>query len=370
MSDYTERTALIERAIATYSPSGQEDEIADLIFEELDNLGLSPNIDQAGNVIASIGSGEKSILLCGHMDTVPGELKVVSEDGFIHGRGACDAKGPLMSLLFAFEDYALNRQKNSSGRLIFAGVTEEERTSAGLKALIMENVRADYAIFGEPCGISKITIGYRGHLPTVVKIETEPVHASAPWRTINSAELAFSIYEKLRDDVWPKNRETNSVENVSVALTEIHGGSAHNVTPLMTEMTLDIRLPNGTTVSSAKALVESVLDSFRLKHKKAKISVLFDDPTEAYKVGLDSRLVRAVSRALLKSQKALKPSYIEKSGTGDMNTYASTFGVEAITYGPGDTKLSHTTEEKVSISEIMECSKILVLAIEELFGMK
>src|SRR5688500_19465791 len=54
------------------------------------------NIDNLGNIIATKGSGEPYILLCGHMDTVPGQVLVRIEDGYIHGRGASDAKSPLI----------------------------------------------------------------------------------------------------------------------------------------------------------------------------------------------------------------------------------------------------------------------------------
>ncbi len=365
-----DRVSLITKSIATYSPSGQEKGMATLLFEELVCAGLSPRIDGAGNAICEVGSGRRSILLCGHMDTVPGELPVVHEGDVIRGRGACDAKGPLMSLLFAFEDLAKRRDLISIGRVIFAGVTEEERTSAGLRELIKQGIRADYAIFGEPCGLSKITIGYRGHLPTLIRVETESSHGSAPSLSTNSAEVAFEVYLKLRDRTWPKRSKEdrgNSVEDVSVSLTEIHGGSAHNVTPASTEITLDIRLPFGVSVESAKEAVESSLEEVRRKQKGARIIAQFDDPTEAYRARLDSDLVRSLSRALLRSPSKVRPSYIEKSGTGDMNTYASTFGIQAVTYGPGDTKLSHTSEERVSVGEILECSKILVETVEELF---
>src|SRR5207245_4286884 len=101
------RIALIEKAISIYSPSGSEQVLASLLYTELKDLGLDPRIDSAGNMICEVGSGEKSLLFCGHMDTVPGEIEVRRDGNWLYGRGACDAKGPLMSLLFAFEDIAL-----------------------------------------------------------------------------------------------------------------------------------------------------------------------------------------------------------------------------------------------------------------------
>ena len=57
------------------------------------------NIDNVGNIIATKGAGDPCILLCGHMDTVPGQVPVRIEDGYIYGRGASDAKSPLIAML-------------------------------------------------------------------------------------------------------------------------------------------------------------------------------------------------------------------------------------------------------------------------------
>src|SRR5487761_1080573 len=82
------RTAVCEKALSIYSPSGDERDLARFLFSELKERGLKPVIDAAGNVLCEVGSGNVSILFCGHMDTVPGELPVRRE-GSIHWRG-CD----------------------------------------------------------------------------------------------------------------------------------------------------------------------------------------------------------------------------------------------------------------------------------------
>lgn len=362
------RTALCQKALSIYSPSGDERDLARFLFNELKERGLKPVIDAAGNVLCEVGSGNVSILFCGHMDTVPGELPVRREGSMLYGRGACDAKGALLSMLFAFEDIASefksDPEKASLGKVIFAGVTEEERNSTGLNELIKSKVKADAAIFGEPCGASKVTIGYRGHVPTKIEIETKEVHGSAPWLANNAAEVAFSIYEKVKAQ-WPSERP-ESTESVSVALTQIRSGSVHNVTPGRASMTLDIRVPSGISTSEVVSKVQSVASDAISEQVKAKVS--FGYATEPYKTRLNSNLVRAINRSLIKSGFA-KPAFVTKSGTGDMNTYALNFGVDAITYGPGDTRLSHTKEERVDAGEIFACSKILFLTAFELFAL-
>jgi [amino group carrier protein]-lysine/ornithine hydrolase len=371
LKEEQKRIALIERALSIYTPSGSEQKLAELIFYELESINLNPEFDRVGNVLCSCGEdSSRSILLCGHMDTVPGILPVRREGDIIYGRGACDAKGSLLSLLFAFENLA--RDPSLKGKVTFAAVVDEENRSLGLKHIIENNIRADFAIFGEPCGLSKVTIGYRGHMPTTIRVRTHEAHGSAPWLAQNSAELAFSLYDRIKG-LWPSanNSSTHeiSVKNVSVALTEIHGGTVHNVTPLETSITLDIRIPNRITIHEARQSLEVFLEEVRKENPDATFVAEYDEPTEPYRSRLDSELVRSISRAMLKSHGPIRPMFVEKSGTGDMNKYARAFGVDAVTYGPGDTKLSHTPEEAVNISEVFACADIIVRAVLELFQM-
>ena len=351
------RIAICEQVLRIYSPSGDERDLSRYLFSELESRHFHPKQDGAGNVICEVGSGSPSILLCGHMDTVPGEVPVRWEGNLLFGRGACDAKGPLLSMLFAFEDIAVqlsSRNRSKKGKVIFAAVTEEERGSAGLNELLKNNLKADSAIFGEPCGSGKVTVGYRGHVPTTVEIFSNEVHGSAPWLAANPAEIAFSIYQSAKE-MWPC-KERRSTDCISVALTQIHSGRVDNVTPDKAAVSLDVRVPFGMGIEEVKSKLQNLVSSYSSRDVRTKIE--FGDVTEPYKTVMSSNLVRAVNRSFLKSMLP-RPEYVVKSGTGDMNTYALTFGVDAITYGPGDTKLSHTKEEKVSVEEIFQCSNIL-----------
>lgn len=360
------RSDLVLRLISAYSPSGDEGAAAGIILNYLQDRKLSPWLDDAGNVLCEYGNGGKTVLLCGHMDTVPGELPVQVNGDWISGRGACDAKGALLSLLFAFENLAMQKRAEFGGRLIFAGVTEEERSSVGLAELIENNLRADYAFFGEPGGFTKITVGYRGHVTLRVEIVTPEVHASAPKLVTNSVELLFEMYSTLKTELGAGDNQ-DSLDKISVAITEIHSGSAHNVIPGKTRATIDIRVPIGSTTSWVKDQVHSLAERFRAKYLDAKISTEYDEPTEPYRVSMNSPLVRSLSRSILR--KGSKPQFISKSGTGDMNTYAQAFNVDAVTYGPGEAKLSHTSEERVSFGEIFACADVLASAVSELISM-
>jgi [amino group carrier protein]-lysine/ornithine hydrolase len=360
--------SLGEKLLSIYSPSDSEGEIANFVAGELRQHGLSPRIDRAGNVICDVGVGARSILFCPHIDTVPGILPVRRERNRLYGRGACDAKGALLSMILAFEQIAerVSVQK-TVGRVVLACVVGEEKQSSGLEELISSGLRTDAAVFGEPCGLNRIAIGYRGHVQASFVVASKEVHSSAPHLTNNSIEIAFSLYGEIRSKLVGKGGSSN--DSTSVAITEIHAGVAHNVIPQNTTMTLDIRIPVGRSSKEIISDIESIVRTSEVNFEGVKIQANFEEPTEPYKAKIDSSIVRALSRSILKSGHG-SPAFVMKSGTGDMNTYALAMGIDSVTYGPGDPKLSHTDSEYMDIDEVLICSSILSNCAFEYFELE
>ncbi|MDX1813808.1 MAG: M20/M25/M40 family metallo-hydrolase, partial [Candidatus Bathyarchaeia archaeon] len=92
---------LLTRMTKIYSSSGNEEEISLFLADEMTKMGFHVHRDEVGNVIGEIGDGSPVVLLCGHMDTVEGEIPVRIEDGQLYGRGSVDAKGPLAAMIVA-----------------------------------------------------------------------------------------------------------------------------------------------------------------------------------------------------------------------------------------------------------------------------
>ena len=80
---------MLEKALRLYTPSLSEKPMAEFLADKCDDLGFEDiHIDEVGNIIAKKGSGSPKILLCGHMDVVPGKVKVRKEGDSLYGRGA------------------------------------------------------------------------------------------------------------------------------------------------------------------------------------------------------------------------------------------------------------------------------------------
>jgi LysW-gamma-L-lysine carboxypeptidase len=353
---YSYAVEFLKSSLENYTPSRAEASLATVLKDRCVNeLGFEEAyIDSVGNMIATKGNGEPRILLCGHMDTVPGRIPVRIQDGYIYGRGASDAKAPLISMLLAGSEFPKQR-----GTIIFAAVVDEEGNATGIKHLVSRNLEVNYAIFGEPSGIDRITVAYKGRLAIRLVCDVgNSAHASAPWMARNSIEEMSTLWNELRSEIIRTESLKSGSNSVTCAITEIEGGSSHNVTPQRCKATIDIRIPVKTTCDEILARIDSVINRVS-KSRGIIIKYRTEDSTEPFESEYRSVLVRALSLSILDVCK-VRPLLIRKTGTGDMNILGNALKMPAVTYGPGDPHSSHTITEKIEIQEYISSIEVYI----------
>jgi len=316
------------------------------------------HIDSVGNVIAVKGTGDPKIMLCGHMDTVPGQISVMAKDGYIYGRGASDAKASLIAMLLAASEFQKQR-----GTVIFAAVVDEEGNATGVKQLVKSKLQFDYAIFGEPSGIKNITVGYKGRLAIRLTCDVgNSTHASAPWLAKNSIEEIYDFWKAIKSEISLTGIDSKSRGNsISCSLTEITGGSSHNVTPQKCKITLDIRIPTTSSCDSVLEQLKAIIDRIS-RDKSVKGTYRIEDKTEPFEANHSSPLVRALSLSILDVCKT-HAILVRKTGTGDMNVLGTAYDVPVVTYGPGEPHASHTANEHVEIAEYVSSIDVFSRAL-------
>lgn len=352
---------MLEKALRLYTPSLSEKPMAEYLADKCDDLGFENiHTDEVGNLIAQIGSGEPRILLCGHMDTVPGKIKVRKEGDFLYGRGASDAKAPLIAMLLA----AATLQKNN-GTIIFVGAVDEEGNATGIKNLARQKLDIDYAIFGEPSGIKSVTIAYKGRIAINLKINVgDSSHASAPWLSKNAIEEGVKFSQELKKHLEENQEGKTKGMMLTCTITEIKGGDSHNVTPKECTTTMDIRVPvTLNTKTVGEKIASKVTELANKQGVEAMYSVI--DETEPFEAPLNSPLVRAFTLGVIEVERT-RPTLIRKTGTGDMNIIGSLWNIPVVTYGPGDPHASHTIDEKVSMSEFLRGIEIIKNTLQHL----
>jgi LysW-gamma-L-lysine carboxypeptidase len=335
--------------------------MAEFLVDKCDDLGFEDiQIDEVGNVIAKKGSGSPKIMLCGHMDVVPGKVKVRREGDSLYGRGASDAKAPLMAMLFAAASI-----QNNNGTIIFVGAVDEEGNAIGIKNIVKKEWDVDYAIFGEPSGIKQVTIAYKGRLAINLKISVEDSsHASAPWLSKNAIHEASIFAKELKERLEEDQEGKTKGMLLTATTTEIKGGTSHNVTPKECETTFDIRVPVNMNCKSVEQKIATLVKEIAEKRKvEAFYSIL--DETEPFEADHNSPLVRAFTLGVMEVEHS-RPTLIRKTGTGDMNVLGNQWNIPVVTYGPGDPHEAHTIDEKVSIEEYLRGIEILKKTIQHL----
>ena len=354
-------TKMLEKALRLYTPSLSERPMAEFLADKCDDLGFEDiQIDEVGNIIAKKGSGSPKIMLCGHMDVVPGKVKVRKEGDSLYGRGASDAKAPLMAMLFA----AASIEKNQ-GTVIFVGAVDEEGNAVGIKNIVKKKMDIDYAVFGEPSGVKQVTIAYKGRLAIKLKISAaDSSHASAPWLSKNAIEESIIFVKELKEKLEANQEDKTKGMLLTATMTEIKGGTSHNITPKECETLFDIRIPVDMNCKNIEQKIATLVKEISQKREvDAFYSIL--DETEPFEAPHNSSLVRAFTLGIMQVEKS-RPTLIRKTGTGDMNVLGNQWKIPVVTYGPGDPHEAHTIDEKVSIEEYLKGIEVFKATLQHL----
>ncbi|MFF3909733.1 M20/M25/M40 family metallo-hydrolase [Streptomyces sp. NPDC001848] len=324
------------------SPSGQEAELAAFLAGELRDWGFTTRIDEVGNVIARRGpAAGPTIMLIGHMDTVPSRLEVRQEGTVLHGRGTVDAKGPLATMICAAAAAEVGH-----AQLVVAGVVEEETFGRGATHLL-EGHRPDAAFVGEPNGWSGVGIGYKGRVVVRYAVCRPAGHTASPEEKATEAAIAF--WNKVVGYCEAHTAGSRAFDRPIPTLVEM-GGTIEEA-----RMTLACRTPPGFDLAEFERFLADT----------AKDAVLtIDDRTPPVRVDTRGAAVRALCSAI-RAQGA-RPTLKLKTGTADLNILEPCWNVPMAVYGPGDSSLDHTDREHIDLVEYVRAIDVLRHALETL----
>jgi [amino group carrier protein]-lysine/ornithine hydrolase len=345
---------LLLDSLKVYSPSTREAAQSSFLQRRMRALGFkNVRTDSAENAIGEIGSGRPHLLLCGHMDTVPGYITVIQKEDRIYGRGAADAKSPMCAMISA-----ASSQRENPLHITMACVTREEGDSLGVNTRIDAGGDYDAAVFGEPGGAQRLAVGYRGRMEARLNVATGGGHAASSWVHKSAVDHALAIFSKMQAYERRRTERGDHYHSVNVSLTLIRGGSYSNVIPRRCKMTLDIRIPPDLTSQTVRSEMLGIVDDYGMQNPDAALRLDFETATEPYEAPTNSLVVRAFQRSILTTLKT-RPVFTHKTGTGDMNTLAERMGIPCVTYGPGDSRLEHTDGEYVETGDYLNSIAVL-----------
>ncbi|MDJ0274339.1 MAG: N-acetyl-lysine deacetylase [Nitrososphaerota archaeon] len=337
--------------LRVYSPSGSESNLEPVMRRLRQELGYDElTIDSAGNYLFSRGSGDRVILLAGHVDTIPGEIEAVRRGDVIRGRGAVDAKGPFAAMLFAGSKARIGQ----GYKLVVGGLVDEEGEGSGAKELLESGFKADHIVIGEPTGTTGVAISYRGSLTFTIYATARGGHSSAPYMGESALERLLDAINTLRSIF-----NGRSYDEPTSAVTMISAGDWPTKLPERAEAVVNVRFPPSVETRSVIERIETVCSLYNC-------SFSIRDVTEPFETSLSQPVPRALIRAILKTGK--RPRVVKKTGSSDMNVlWKLTRSIAAC--GPGNSLLAHTNEEEVSVDDLRTACSVYIGAVEELQSM-
>jgi acetylornithine deacetylase len=273
---------------------------------------------------------EPAITLSTHMDTVPPFFPSREDEQHIWGRGACDTKGIIASMIFAVRDLLESGVRNVA--LLF--VVGEERNSAGALAAAKSPRGSKFLINGEPTE-NKLALGSKGALRLELVASGRMAHSAYP-------ELGESAIEKLLDALEAARRVPLPVDKIlgpsTMNIGTISGGRAPNVIPDHAQAELFIRL-----VDSGDATLAAIRQAIGRQ--------------------VEVREALRIKAQLLGSLPGFETTVV--SYTTDIPALGNSWG-QPFLIGPGTIHVAHTIEERIPKTQILEAVQIYKRLVQQL----
>jgi acetylornithine deacetylase len=278
------------------------------------------------NVFAQFGD-RLDVTLSSHIDTVPPFIPSREDDEHIWGRGSCDAKGIIASMITAAQALLESGERNFG--LLF--VVGEERNSAGAYFAAGASRGSRYIVNGEPTG-NLLALGSKGALRYEVVSTGKMAHSAYP-------ELGESAINKLIEALGNILRVPMPSDPVlgpgSLNIGTISGGRAPNVIA---------------DEARAEILIRLVGESSGIKADLAQ-AVGQDGPAPLAEL----REVLEIPAARLNPIDGIPSTVV--AFTTDIPAFAGQWG-EPLLLGPGSIHVAHTPDERVPKSQLLKAVEI------------
>jgi len=249
---------------------------------------------------------------------------------FIWGRGACDTKGIIASMIHAVEALVADGVRGVA--LLF--VVGEERNSAGAYAAAKIPRGSRFLINGEPTE-NKLALGSKGALRYEIVAHGRMAHSAYPHLGESAIEKLLDALEKIRRLAMP----ADSILGASTLnIGTIQGGRAPNVIPDHARAEVFFRLvDSGDSIRAAVA--------------------------NASKGLVEANEVLYIPAVHLGSVSGLETTVV--SYTTDIPAFDGTWG-QPFLFGPGSIHFAHTDQERIPKAELLEAIGIYQTLVRQL----
>lgn len=324
-------------------------------------------VDDAGNAVGELGdpSAARTIVLLGHIDTVPGKIPVriePSADGErLFGRGSVDAKGPLASFVAGAAIFGAANARAANLRVVVVGAVEEEAaTSKGARFIASRFNGATEpiptaCIIGEPSHWNRVTLGYKGRLLLDLTAGQPMAHTAGPDASVASVVVDLWNWVTAHAAAYNAGKD-KAFEQLSPSLRRFIT-STNDAMHDLVDAQFAWRLPVG---FDADAFMTE-LRAWAAENVAGRTTVdfRFKGQERAWRGDRNNPLVRSFLAGVKTEDPAAQLGFVLKTGTSDMNVVAPVWQCPIVAYGPGDSALDHTPNEHLPLDEYWKAVNVI-----------
>jgi acetylornithine deacetylase len=319
---------LTRRLIDIDSVTPNEGEVGDYLFGYLSEMAtryggtiermpVEPGRD---NIFVRFGS--PVVTLSTHIDTVPPFIPSSEDSEKIYGRGACDTKGIIASMIVASERLLKTGFRNFA--LLF--VVGEERNSAGAQVAACTPRGSKFIINGEPTE-NQLALGSKGALRFEILAKGRMAHSAYPELGDSAILKLLDSLNRIRELPLPSDKVLGAS---TLNIGTIGGGRAPNVIP---------------DEAKAEVFIRVVGD----------VTELRSQVKAAAKPGCEAKEVLFIPAVQLGSLEGLKTTVV--AFTTDIPAFANAWG-QPFLIGPGSIHVAHTSGEYIPKDQIVEAVEL------------
>lgn len=361
-----ELTGLLREFIAIRSVTGEEKALSDCILEKLRRAGLPAEQDADGNVVCFVGEGPPTLVVNGHLDTVPpaegwqtDPFEPVVRGERIYGLGASDMKGGLAVMV------ALARAVRPRSRVAFTFTVNEEGGATSPRngaRTFTERYDFEAALTCEPtydeeAGRLRLGIGCQGRSIARVTVRGRACHSAVFEQGVNAVYRAVPVIQR----VEARARTLEPVEvapGVSVrpalSVTCVRAGGAENVIPGACRLTIDRRLAPGEDFDTFARELEEFTRGVdcEVEQLRGSLPVVAD---------LEAPLARLAGRLL--EERYGTVNYFFNPGRVDLSYFVAK-ARDVLILGPGVRGTPHRADEYASVPALVDAYEVLKALLE------
>jgi succinyl-diaminopimelate desuccinylase len=332
-------------------------------------------------------SNGPAIHLNGHFDVVPVGLGWTRDpfggevvDGRLYGRGSCDMKAGIAAAVFAAAAITRAGVRHALPIDLSGTVDEESGGFAGVGWLaeqkFISRERTTAVIIPEPFGVDRVCVGHRGVYWFDVIAEGRIAHGSMPYLGVNAVEGMSHLLDLIRDELGPAlfQRVTampvvpEGSRHATININGIDGGQPVDEVPSpcvadRCRVVFDRRFLLEEGLEKTRAEIHTLVTRAQARMPEVKFSIhdrLIFEPTRAPE---DAPLIGALTSAI-EAVTGRQASLVASPGTYDQKHVARIAGVpHCVAYGPGQLDLAHQPDEYCRVDDIIDCTKVLALAV-------